>query len=92
MNERSFAYKNRRERYEVRDDVAPRRGFEPPQRLRALRAADVPTRSPLRGNRSGMTQVGGSNRISERRKKERRQEAAFFFWHPGGDSNLRPTA
>ena len=30
MNERCFLQKSRRERYVVRDDVAPQRGFEPP--------------------------------------------------------------
>ena len=67
MNERCFLQKSRRERYVVRDDVAPQRGFEPPQRLRMLRAADVPTRSrraaaePL-----GDDTVGGSPELGDR--------------------------
>ena len=59
-------------------------GFEP-EAVHALLEADAPTRSPLRGNRSGMATKRPRVRI---KKQESTKDSCF--WSECRDSNPRP--
>ena len=56
----------------------------------ALLEANAPTRSPLRGNRSGMAIKRPQVQMTTKRKKQKKLMSLLLLWSECRDSNSRP--